>query len=91
MSYFQGQIVLPRGPPDFGWDPVFQPKGFEETYAELDSVVKNTISHRYKALRALSDHFIEQKTNDTDDSKATELQPPDVKKIRTGEERKDEL
>ena len=29
--FFQGRIVPPRGPKDFGWDPVFQPDGFDET------------------------------------------------------------
>lgn len=48
-----GEIVEPRGPHNFGWDPVFQPNGFDKTYAELDSAVKNTISHRYKALNEL--------------------------------------
>jgi hypothetical protein len=42
----EGRIVPARGPPDFGWDPVFQPDGFEATYAEMDKDVKNTISHR---------------------------------------------
>ena len=51
----QGQIVQARGPPDFGWDPIFQPKGFDKTYAELDSEVKNTMSHRFKAVNALSE------------------------------------
>ena len=41
-----GRIVAARGPTDFGWDPVFQPDGFEGTYAEMDKAVKNTISHR---------------------------------------------
>ena len=45
----QGKIVPARGPTDFGWDPVFQPDGFEQTYAEMDKAVKNTISHRYAA------------------------------------------
>jgi len=27
-------------------DPIFQPEGFEQTYAEMDIAVKNTISHR---------------------------------------------
>ena len=31
-----GKIVDPRGSRDFGWDPVFQPDGFDQTYAELD-------------------------------------------------------
>ena len=30
-----GSIVPARGPLDFGWDPVFQPDGFDATYAEM--------------------------------------------------------
>ena len=48
-----GLIVRPRGDNKFGWDPVFQPEGFDKTYAELDSAVKNTISHRYRSLKAM--------------------------------------
>jgi inosine triphosphate pyrophosphatase len=51
----EGLIVAPRGPPNFGWDPIFQPDGYDKTYAELDSEVKNSISHRYKALKQLID------------------------------------
>ena len=29
--YVQGKIVPARGPPDFGWDPVFQPDGYDLT------------------------------------------------------------
>lgn len=28
---FQGKIVLPRGPNDFGWDPIFEPEGYNQT------------------------------------------------------------
>lgn len=42
-----GRIVPARGPTDFGWDPVFEPEGFNQTYAELDKTIKNTISHRW--------------------------------------------
>uniref|UniRef100_A0A8C5W7C8 Inosine triphosphate pyrophosphatase n=1 Tax=Leptobrachium leishanense TaxID=445787 RepID=A0A8C5W7C8_9ANUR len=52
-----GKIVDPRGPRDFGWDPCFQPDGYEQTYAELPKQVKNTISHRYRALKEMSDYF----------------------------------
>jgi len=41
-----GRIVAARGDNQFGWDPVFEPAGFDETYAELDKTIKNTISHR---------------------------------------------
>lgn len=55
-----GRIVPARGPNAFGWDPIFQPDGFEETYAEMDKAVKNTISHRYRALDALRTYLLQQ-------------------------------
>ena len=48
-----GRIVPARGPASFGWDPIFQPDGYEETYAQLDKAVKNTISHRSAKLLLL--------------------------------------
>uniref|UniRef100_A0A3B4YLM3 Inosine triphosphate pyrophosphatase n=1 Tax=Seriola lalandi dorsalis TaxID=1841481 RepID=A0A3B4YLM3_SERLL len=59
----EGHIVEPRGPRDFGWDPCFQPDGYDKTYAELPKEVKNSISHRYRALAAMSAHF--SQTNNT--------------------------
>jgi len=44
-----GKIVSPRGD-RFVWDPIFQPDGFEETYAEMTQEQKNEISHRKKAM-----------------------------------------
>ncbi|WAR23239.1 ITPA-like protein, partial [Mya arenaria] len=57
-----GKIVDPRGPTDFGWDPCFQPSGFEQTYAEMSKEQKNLISHRGKAVQALKDFFMKKST-----------------------------
>jgi XTP/dITP diphosphohydrolase len=44
----------PRGNSGFGYDPIFIPKGFEQTFGELATDVKNTISHRANAIRTLA-------------------------------------
>lgn len=57
----EGNIVLPRGPRDFGWDPCFQPLGYDRTYAELPKIEKNTISHRFRALDKMREFFSSEK------------------------------
>jgi XTP/dITP diphosphohydrolase len=50
----EGRIALkPRGQSGFGYDPLFVPDGFEQTFAELGEAVKNKLSHRAKALKKL--------------------------------------
>lgn len=46
-------IFNPRGTGGFGYDPLFVPDGFDQTFAELSSEEKNKISHRAKALENL--------------------------------------
>lgn len=47
-----GQIIQElRGSNGFGYDPLFIPDGYTETFAELDASVKNSISHRARALQ----------------------------------------
>jgi len=50
----EGKIVdFPRGNEGFGYDPVFQPAGFDRTFSEMAAELKNKISHRSKAVAAL--------------------------------------
>jgi XTP/dITP diphosphohydrolase len=50
--------ATPRGEHGFGYDPVFVPQGFSETFAELPAGVKNGISHRARASRNVA-RFLE--------------------------------
>ena len=43
-----------RGDSGFGYDPIFQPEGFEDTFAQLGDDVKNAISHRALACQKLA-------------------------------------
>jgi inosine triphosphate pyrophosphatase len=57
-----GRIVPARGPNIFQWNPIFQPANEQgepgdKTFAEMDKIVKNRISHRYRALQLVKDYF----------------------------------
>lgn len=58
LATFEGVVdgkiaERPRGSHGFGYDPIFIPDGFKETFAELPEEVKNNISHRAEAVRKL--------------------------------------
>lgn len=54
----EGRIDFgPHGHGGFGYDPLFIPNGFEQSFAELGEDVKNRMSHRAKALEKLKQHW----------------------------------
>jgi XTP/dITP diphosphohydrolase len=62
--YFEGKVVgqiisEKRGNTGFGYDPIFIPDGYNKTFAEMDLVQKNQISHRAAAMAKLID-FLEK-------------------------------
>jgi XTP/dITP diphosphohydrolase len=54
----EGRIGFePRGTGGFGYDPLFLPNGYQESFAELSSAIKNRLSHRAQALTRLQAHL----------------------------------
>lgn len=46
-------LEAPRGSGGFGYDPVFLPDGYDQTFAEMDLATKNNLSHRARAALAM--------------------------------------
>ncbi|KAA6343959.1 Nucleoside triphosphate pyrophosphohydrolase [termite gut metagenome] len=54
----RGKIIKEkRGSSGFGYDPIFMPKGYDKTFAELGNDVKNAISHRAVAVNKLCEYL----------------------------------
>ncbi len=59
IKYFRGEVwgelVWPaRGADGFGFDPMFMPRGHDQTFAEMQPELKNRLSHRARALEKLT-------------------------------------
>lgn len=58
----EGEIISKeRGSKGFGYDPLFVPKGFDRTFAEMSLEEKNGLSHRSRAFEKLAHYLNEQK------------------------------
>lgn len=56
----EGEIIKEAtGDEGFGYDPIFRPKGYEKTFAQMSKEEKNAISHRGQAVRKLVDFLRE--------------------------------
>ncbi len=54
----EGSISFPaRGKKGFGYDPIFVPKGYSKTFAQISKIKKNQVSHRFKAFIQIKKFF----------------------------------
>lgn len=59
VTFFEGKVegcitTEKHGTEGFGYDPIFQPEGYDKTFGELGADIKNTISHRARAVEKLA-------------------------------------
>lgn len=63
LAEFRGVVeggisTAPQGDGGFGYDPVFVPRGYDKTFAQLGGALKNRISHRARAITKLREHLL---------------------------------
>lgn len=66
--FFQGIVegkitAYETGEQGFGYDPIFQPKGYQKTFGELPLKIKNQISHRSRAIQKLVAYLQQYRSN----------------------------
>jgi len=67
LFFFQGAlkgtIISPRGKDGFGWDPIFQPEGYQKTFGEMSREEKNAMSMRTIAFTKLKTFLEHDESN----------------------------
>ena len=71
VALFDGRVrgritYSPAGASGFGYDPVFVPEGYDQTFAELGAATKNALSHRARAVADLRAYLLENKKGGED-------------------------
>jgi XTP/dITP diphosphohydrolase len=62
LGIVKGQIALEElGNNGFAFDPIFVPQGYEETFGQLTSDIKNQFSHRRKSLEKFAIYYKDTK------------------------------
>jgi len=59
IGHVFGRLTFPaRGTKGFGYDPIFTPDGYSETFGEMDQNTKHAISHRSQAFKQLREELL---------------------------------
>lgn len=67
INYFRGEVhgtltFPPRGTMGFGYDPIFIPEGYTQTFAEIEAIEKQSISHRANAFAQFVEYIEKQRS-----------------------------
>ncbi len=77
-EFFEGRVTghiafHKKGQSGFGYDPIFIPDGFDQTFAQLGPEIKNTLSHRARALEKMKKFFYNTNRRPMTDPRLTHL------------------